>query len=226
MGFSYLHATLVWVHLLLLALWLGADVGVFLCGQYFRRRDIHTLDQRLVALKLLVAIDMAPRTAFALMLPLGLTLARSGGWEDLPLSVIGLVWIASGIWLWLVWDAHWHDHTARAARDRRVEQGLRWVLGAICLVAGATSIVAGAPIATGWLAWKLLLFGCICVAASLIDICFRPVGPLLRAVLAEGSSDATEIPLRRAMDRTRIWVFAIYGLLLVLSWLGVAKPGG
>jgi hypothetical protein len=71
---------------------------------------------------------------------------------------------------------------------------------------------------------KALLFGAIFVAAILIDWSFRPVGAQLMAVLQDGSSDATEIPLRQTMDRTRIFVWCTYLLLVATSWLGVVKP--
>jgi len=58
----------------------------------------------------------------------------------------------------------------------------------------------------------------------MIDVTFKPVGAQLGAVLSEGSSDATEIPLRRTMDRTRIWVWAVYALLAVTALLGNVKP--
>ncbi|KKW90699.1 hypothetical protein [Sphingobium chungbukense] len=71
---------------------------------------------------------------------------------------------------------------------------------------------------------KALLFGLIFVAAIMIDVAFKPVGPQLGRLLKEGSSDETEVPLRRTMDRTRIWVFIVYGLLIVTSYLGTVKP--
>ena len=70
-----------------------------------------------------------------------------------------------------------------------------------------------------------MLFGLIFAAAILIDWAFKPVGPQLGRLIAEGSSDATEIPLRRTMDRTRIFVLMVYALLFVTAWLGVVKPG-
>jgi hypothetical protein len=218
------YPTLVYAHLLLFVLWLGADVGVFLLGQHFRKRDIYTLDQRIALLKLLVLVDMTPRSAWALMVPLSLSVVDMGGFWDVPGWLLWGAWIAGGFWLALVWDAHWHDQTPRAARNRRIEGVLRSSIGAFYLVLGGLSLATGAPLAAPWLAWKAFLFGCIFVAAILIDISFKPVGAQLTAVLTQGSSDATEVPLRATMDRTRIFVWITYALLVVTSWLGAVKP--
>lgn len=218
------YATLVYVHLLLFVLWLGADVGVFLLGQHFRKRHDYTLDQRLALLKLLVLVDMTPRTAWALMVPLSLTVSAAGGWWDVPLPLVGAGWLIGGVWLWLVWDAHWHDQTPRAARNRRIEGWIRWLLAAFYLALGAQSLLTGFPIAPVWLALKALLFGLIFVAAIMIDFSFKPVGPQLMRLIGEGSSDATEVPLRATMDATRRWVMLTYILLVATSWLGLAKP--
>ena len=225
MGWSDIaYPSLVYVHLLLFVLWLGADVGVFLLGQHFRKRHIYTLDQRIALLKLLVLVDMTPRSAWALMVPVSLSVLRMGGWWEVPVALLVTAWIIGGVWLWLVWDAHLHDQTPRPKRDRFYENGLKYALTAFYLWLGGQSLLTGAPLAPGWLAWKALLFGAIFVAAIGIDVAFKPVGPQLMRLLSEGSSDATELPLRRTMDRTRIWVIAIYGLLLVTSFLGAVKP--
>lgn len=218
------YRSLVWVHLLLFVLWLGADVGVFTAGRHFRMRQAYTLDQRLALLKLLVAVDMVPRTAFALMVPLSLSVARMGGWWDAPLALVAAAWLFSGVWLWLVWDAHHHDQTPRATRNRRIEAWLRHGAGLGYLWLGASSVLTGWPIEPAWLAWKALLFGCVFVAAFMIDFLFKPVGGLLMAVIEQGSSDATEVPLRRTMDSARNWVRLTYLLLLAISFLGTVKP--
>lgn len=219
------YSTLVYFHLLLFVLWLGADVGVFLLGQHFRRRDTYTLDQRITLLKLLVIVDLTPRTAWALMVPLSLTVSYVGGWWDVPVAIVGAAWAIAAFWLWLVFDAHAHDMTPRAARNRKWEGWLRYLLCAAFVMLGIISVTTGHPIAVGWLAWKALLFGLIFAAAIMIDLTFKPVGPLLGKLLADGSSDATELPLLRVMNNTRYWVWTVYALLVVTSWLGVAKPG-
>jgi hypothetical protein len=222
---DYAYPTLVYAHLLLFVLWLGADVGVFVLGQHFRKRHVYTLEQRLALLKLLVIVDMTPRTAWALMVPVSLTVARLGGWWNAPVTLIAVMWGVSAVWLFLVWDAHSHEQTQRAARNRRIEFWLKVGLTIFYLWLGIASVLTGHPIAIGWLAWKALLFGLIFAAAIMIDVAFKPVGPLLGRLIAEGSSDATELPLLRAMNTTRYWVWCVYALLVATSWLGVVKPG-
>lgn len=219
-----IYPSLVYLHLLLFVLWLGADVGVFVLGQHFRKRERYSLDQRIALLKLLVTIDLVPRAVWALMVPMSLTVSYAGGWWELPVVLVWIAWAIGGFWLWLVLDAHAHDMTPRAARDRRWESWLRYLLCAGYLVLGAESLLTDHPIQPDWLAWKALLFGLIFAAAIMIDVAFKPVGAQLGRLLAEGSSDDTELPLRRTMDRTRIWVWAVYLLLLATAWLGVAKP--
>ncbi len=221
---DFAYPTLVYLHLLLFVLWLGADVGVFLLGQHFRKRHVYTLDQRIALLKLLVIVDLTPRTAWALMVPLSLTVSALGGWWEVPALLVWGSWIVAAFWLWLVFDAHAHDMTPRAARDRRWEGWLRYLLCAGYLWLGAQSVLTGFPIAPGWLAWKALLFGLIFAAAIMIDVSFKPVGAQLGRLLAEGSSDETEIPLLRTMNRTRLWVWCVYALLVATSWLGVVNP--
>ena len=221
---SAAYPQLVWLHLLLFVFWLGGDLGVFILGQNFRRRH-YSLPERLTLLKMLVAIDMGPRSAWALMLPSSLTLLFAGGWwPGLPLAAVLAGWAIGLFWLWLVWDAHAHDMTPRAARDRRIEGWLRWALMAFYLALGGVSLATGAPLAPQWLATKALLFGVIFAAAIMIDHAFKPVGAQLTALIEHGSSDATEIPLRTTMDGTRRWVLLVYALLLATSWLGVVKP--
>lgn len=218
------YPTLVYAHLLLFVLWLGADVGVFLLGQHFRKRTEYTLDQRIALLKLLVLVDMTPRSAWALMVPLSLSVVDLGNWWDVPSLLLWGAWAIGLFWLWLVWDSHWHDQTPRAARNRAIEGWLRWIVGGFYLWLGGQSLLMDTPLQPDWLAWKALLFGVIFVAAIMIDVTFKPVGPLLMAVLEKGSSDETEIPLLRVMNRTRIWVWIVYALLLATAFLGNVKP--
>jgi hypothetical protein len=220
------YTLMVYIHLLLFVLWLGADVGVFLLGQHFRKRAVYTLDQRIALLKLLVIVDLTPRMAWALMVPVSLTLSDLGKWWDVPDPLVRASWFVGAVWVWLVLDSHKHDMTPRAVRNRRWEGWLRWILSAFYLALGTASLSTGQPIATPWLAAKALMFGLIFASAIMIDVSFKPVGGLLGKLMSEGSSDETELPLLRTMNRTRIWVWCVYLLLLATAWLGLAGPRG
>lgn len=218
------YPTVVYLHLLLFVLWLGADMGVFLAGQHFRKRHLYSLDQRLALLKLLVVTDMIPRSAWALMVPMSLTVVTMGGYWAVPPLLLTAAWVIGLGWLWLAWDSHHHDQTPRAARNQQIEFVLKIIITLFYLGLGSLSLVTGEPLAPHWLACKALLFGLIFVAAIITEIRFKPVGPQLKRLLAEGSSDTTELPLRRTMDDTRVWVFVVYALLIATSYLGVTKP--
>lgn len=218
------YPTLVYIHLLLFVFWLGADAGVFMLGQEFRRREKYELPTRLVQLQMLVNLDMVPRTAWALMVPISITISAGGGWWDVPVWMFWGSWVVGAAWLWLVWDAHIHDQTPRAARDRKIEWIFKIGLTLFYLWLGTASLLTGDPIAPTWLAWKALMFGLIFAAAIMIDVAFKPVGPLLGKLIAEGSSDETEIPLLRTMNRTRIWVWIVYLMLFATAYLGNVKP--
>ena len=209
-----LYQLLVFIHLLLLVLWLGADVGVFMLGQQFRKRDKYDLPQRMILLQLLVNLDMVPRTAWALMVPITISMVDVGDYWALPTWGVTLSWVVGGFWLWLVWDAHLHDQTPRAARDRKIEFVLKIGLTLFYLSLGMVA----------WLAMKALMFGLIFAAAIMIDVVFKPLGPQLMKLLREGSSDETEIPLLRTMNRTRRWVWVVYALLVATAFLGNVKP--
>ena len=168
------YPVFVYLHLMLFVFWLGADAGVFLISRHFRKRDTYDLPQRLALLRMLVVIDMVPRTAWALMVPVSLAVVALGGWWGAPAWVIALSWGVAAVWLFLIWDAHLHDDTARAVRNRRIELVLKIALAMFYLGLGVISIETGAPLAVGWLAWKALLFGLIFVAAIMIDVRFEP----------------------------------------------------
>lgn len=218
------YQLLIFIHLLLFVLWLGADVGVFMLGQHFRKREKYDLSQRMVLLQLLVNLDMVPRTAWALMVPITISMVVIGDYWALPTWGVILSWIIGGFWLWLVWDAHIHDQTPRAARDRKIEFVLKVLLTIFYLGLGAISFVTGEPLMPAWLASKAVLFGLIFAAAIMIDVAFKPVGGLLGRLLSEGSSDETEVPLLRTMNRTRVWVWVVYLLLFLTAFIGNVKP--
>jgi hypothetical protein len=218
-----LLSLLVLFHILLFVFWLGADLGVAIAGAHFRRQS-YSVEERLAVLKLLVATDMGPRSAWALMVASTLSLVHVAGYWVLPLWGLALAWAISLFWLWLVWAAHLAGQTPKAAKLKKIEMVLKWALAAFYLGLGLLSLWLGEPLMEHWLAAKALVFGLIFLAAIMIDVKFKPVGPLLMQLIKEGSGGPVEAPLLKTMNASRVWVRVTYILLVIVAFLGTTKP--
>jgi len=91
--------------------WLGTDLGVFYSSRFVVNAT-YTPETRAVALKILAWLDMAPRYALLLTLPVGLQLARG-----IELSAIGggwllLAWLGAAAWVGLVITIHRREAAA------------------------------------------------------------------------------------------------------------------
>ena len=87
---SLAHTALIFVHILLMVFWIGADIGVFIVGFFFIHPDLSVV-QRTTAIELGLVIDRLPRICFVLILPVGLQLAKIGNHLDLPDDVLGIM---------------------------------------------------------------------------------------------------------------------------------------
>lgn len=218
-----LISVLAFFHIILFVFWLGGDLGVAILGSHFRKRDTYSLQERLTILKLLVINDLGPRYAWALMIASTISLVKAGGYWDVPLWGVALAWLISLTWCWLIHAAHKAGQTEQGKKLRKIEMVLKWVLAVFYLGLGILSLSTDAPLGPNWLATKAFLFGLIFVAAILIDVMFKPVGPLLMAVIEKGSSDETEIPLLKTMNKSRFWVRTVYLLLIIVAFIGTTK---
>lgn len=218
-----LISILVFFHIILFVFWLGGDLGVAILGDHFRKRDRYSVQERMTILKLLVINDLGPRYAWALMIASTISLVKAGGYWALPNWSVILAWGVSIAWCWIIYAAHKAGQTEQGKKLRKLEMSLKWVLAAFYLGLGITSLATNAPLEPNWLAAKAFLFGLIFVAAILIDVMFKPVGPLLMAVIEKGSSDETEIPLLKTMNKSRFWVRMVYLLLIIVAFIGTTK---
>jgi hypothetical protein len=106
----------------------------------------------------------------------------------------------------------------------RVNLALQAVL---CLLIGALGVMALAghgPLPGGWYGAKVFLFACVFALGIGIDVAFRPVGPAFMRLAAEGSRPDTEAAVSRGIDGAVRVVIALYLLLALIAFIGVAKP--
>jgi hypothetical protein len=215
------HAAWQYLHVLLFVYWLGADLGVFLASRYVARADL-SLPERLRFLDLTLRIDMGPRSALILVIPVGFMLMRGLGLAPLAPSWIASIWGASLAWLALAWTLFLRAGAASALRT--LDHALRVLMAGGFLALGLTSLVRGTPIEAGWLALKFVLYAVVIV-----------IGLLLRRVIAQWAIGFRELadPSTAAAGNARIvaaqrrstrLALTLWALVALIALLGLAKP--
>jgi hypothetical protein len=213
-----------YLHILLFVYWLGADLGVFLLARAVKQPQLG-LEQRGLLLRMAMLIDLTPRLAFVLMFPVGFELAAAMGVLQPAPALRLLVWGVAAAWLALVIGIARAEGSPKAARLMQANQRLQMLLLVVLLAAGVASLLGHGPVPAGWLAWKVLLFGLIFLCAIMIDREFGPLMPAFARLASEGSTPEVERAIAAPIDGAIRWVLLLYGLLLLLAWIGVAKPG-
>lgn len=211
------------IHVLLFAYWLGADLGVFIHGRRLTRDDI-PLDERLRTREIAVMIDMGPRTALPLMVPVGFTLASNWG---LPLSGAAMIslWVAGMAWVWLVWEVHHKKNLPVGRALQRIDFAIRYAVLAVMLGIGGYSLVTGAPVDQKWLAVKMVLFGAIIMNG----IWLRLIGGKWQAAFDKIREGGASVAVGEQMikDNRKVASKAallIWFLVALMAFLGVVKP--
>jgi hypothetical protein len=214
-------ALLTLLHLLVPIYWLGGDLGTFYSAGFMMDAK-RPVNERLLALKIMNNIDMAPRTVLILTLPTGLSLAAAKGWVMVAPSALAGLWAAGLIWLALAWAVHL-DHGPRGQKARGIDIKIRYAM--ILLLAG--SGVAGL---TGHLALPLfiackLLVLAACVATGVVVRWqLVPLFPAIAAMKQHGPSPQSDAAILKVLGQTRPTVQGIWVLVLIASLLGIATP--
>lgn len=215
---------LLFAHVLLLVFWLGTDVGVFVLGK-FAQNPKYSVDQRLLFLKPLHILDMFPRVCMVLIVPTGYQLAVNLGAIHAGQYLSMGIWLLSGIWLAVVLAGMVWSGQAAGQNAKTVEKIIHYFLVLAAGWVGLASIYYGAPIHEYWVAEKVLVYVLIILCARLLEMAFNPTAVAFMQLEKEGSSAELEKQISGGMNRTYVWVIAIYILVVHLAWLGVSHPG-
>ena len=218
-----LHSLVLYLHAVLFAYWIGGDLGVFLCGQRLTRDDLD-FEERLRTREIGVALDMAPKSALVLMIPIGFTLALPYG-SPIEGIALGALWIAGLAWFGLVWFLHLRGKTALGKSLGKLDMMLRYGVGTALLLFALYCVSQGGPLGDGWLIAKVFLYGCIVfngIWLRKIAAGWAPAFDLVRAGGADKERGEQLIKERRVMAVRS--VLLIWAGVLVMAFLGIVKP--
>lgn len=214
-------ALLTMLHLLIPVYWLGGDLGAFY-GSRFMVDPARSVPERLMALKILNNIDMAPRTTLILAFPTGFGLAVAKGWVVVPAIWPLLAWCAGIAWLALAWAVHLR-HGPQGATFKRIDIAVRYlVLGAL-VVSGVAGVAGAVPLPL-FIALKLLVLA-LCIAIGLLVR--RQLVPLFPAIVAlreHGPTPQGDATIRGVIAVTQPTVMCLWAVVLVACFLGIATP--
>jgi hypothetical protein len=214
---------LQFLHIILLVYWLGADLGVFICGTRIIRDDL-SLDERLRIREIAMDLDMAPRTALPLMIPVGFSLATTYG---APITGIWLIflWLAALLWVALVWAQHFNKKPAFGKIITRIDYTIRYALIVILGAFGIYCLITNSLISDHWLAAKILLFAAIILNGIWLRQISKKWQPAFEKVRAGGEArilGEQMIKANRAI--IKLAALTIWFLLGLTAFLGVVKP--
>ena len=143
------HSLWIYVHILLLVYWLGADLGVLLLALAAKRSTL-SFAERAFALRMATIIDFLPRICFTLMFPVGLQLTQ-GAWAQIPSWVLALAWAIALGWIALIFAVARSEGSPRAKALNHAQLLLQTVLLLVIGTIGVRSWLGLGPFrAAGW----------------------------------------------------------------------------
>ena len=201
------------VHLLLFCYWLGGDVGVFYSSGFVvdQRRS---RDERLMAAKIMLTLDLVPRICMSLMLTVGGVLSELHGihhppWQLAALILLGPVWLSMVLLQHFVHGASWLPALTRCDR------ALRWLVIVAILASVLHATLTGRLQGASWIAAKLLAFAFLVFCGLMIRRHFGGYGAGYAALLAGEPTPEQNAAMQRSLRRMRPWVLAIWAVLVL-----------
>lgn len=211
-----------YLHILLFVFWLGADVGVYTTMAYIKNPRL-PMETRLTLIRFGFLIDMFPRTTFALLIPVGMQLARDLGLFPVTAPMLAAAWIVGLGWAALHFGIFFGKGSPLAKRLATANRWFEAVAGAAFVGTGILSLMTGAPIEAGWFALKLVLFGLIFWIILGIDTKFQPFTTLIN-MARDGVTEEGEARVRFTTNITMAWALLLYLDIATIAFLGVTKP--
>jgi len=217
------HDALLLIHLILFAYWLGGDLGVFYSSGFVVNPEL-SRETRLTAAKIMLGCDLVPRICMSLMLTVGGLLSMYIGIEHLNWQLI-LIILLGPLWLSMVLVLHFKHDAPFIPALTKFDFVFRWFLIAAIIASCLYAYSTDRLIETPWIIGKLLVFaGCV-FAGLMIRMKIKDFINTYIKIINDDYSDADNQAMIKSLSAVRPWVVAIWVMLVIEAYLGVAQPG-
>jgi hypothetical protein len=219
-----LHELFLIIHLILFCYWLGGDIGVFYSSGFAADPTL-TLEARMTAARIMLALDLVPRLCGAVMLTSGGILSEFVGVEHPAWQMAGIILLAP-VWLALELILHFKHDTPYGKGMQRFDNPFKWAIVIACIVSVGWSFYTGDLDDNPWMRYKILVFAAIVFCSLMIN---KTIGPYIVGIqrIAEGQiNDEENAAMARSLKQCKWAVLGIWAGLIIESVLGVVQPGG
>ncbi|MDZ4730406.1 MAG: hypothetical protein SH820_10750 [Xanthomonadales bacterium] len=217
-------ALLKFVHILAFVYWLGADLGVWYTGFYAANRKL-SAETRVTVIRILFALDMAPRICMTLMLAIGIHLSYRIGYLPVAPWVIYASYVVCLSWMGMLLYLHYGKKSQFQLALTQFDFGFRLALIAGLSTYAAVSLSGQSGASADFIAWKLLIFATMIACGLMVRIKLKPLGPAFAKLVAGNPSQADEDAIDHSIAATRPWMLVIWAGLLLSAALGLHLVG-
>ena len=215
------YQLLRFVHVVLFAYWLGADLGVFLAGGVMSRPGLAVPERNRIR-ALLMDIDLLPRLALFGMLPVGFQMSLAWG-APLPATWVPAIWAGSLGWAGMALLIHFSTDQGLVSRLLQTDLTLRVLLLAAMLALSLALLLRDGGEVPLWLGAKLLLFAAIIVDGMVLRV-YSGQWRLAMARFAAGDVRGGQTLLRVRRRKAAAAALVMWALVAIIAFLGAVKP--
>ncbi|WND03487.1 hypothetical protein QGN29_03760 [Temperatibacter marinus] len=223
-----LHDILRWLHVILVAYWLGGEWGVFNASTNVANPDL-TLEERWRHINTSVMIDILPRSAIIWLMPVGFHMADNLGVSPVSGIWVIVVWLLTAVWWYgLIWQAFKNRGTDKYVHLTQIDNKIRWVVIPSLIVAGFYNFFTGDVFITGtdaggnWFGFKMAFFGWVLIIGLYLRyimtdwvICFKK--------LEAGPDPEVEAHITETLRKGKLTAYVYWVSISTIAFVGVTK---
>ncbi|MDH3509767.1 MAG: hypothetical protein OER85_02800 [Gammaproteobacteria bacterium] len=219
-----LYDLFLMLHLVLFCYWLGGDIGVFYSSGFAADPKL-SIEARMVAARIMLALDLVPRLCGAVMLTVGGVLGEFVGVEHPAWQMAGIILLAP-VWLALELILHFKHGTPLGKAMQKFDNPFKWTIVVACIVSAGWELATGQLDQAPWFGYKILVFAAIVFCSLMINKTIGPYIVGIERIAAGVINDEENAAMAKSLRQCKWAVLGIWAGLVIEAVLGVVQPGG